>query len=88
MYPHGGPTGRAEDYFDRTAAALASRGYMVIQPNFRGSTGCGRAFQLANVGDLGGGDLKDLSPQKTSWSLLGTLTLRRSELLAVHMVDS
>jgi dipeptidyl aminopeptidase/acylaminoacyl peptidase len=59
VYPHGGPTGQAEDYFDRTAAALASRGYMVIQPNFRGSTGYGRAFQLANVGDLGGGDLKD-----------------------------
>jgi dipeptidyl aminopeptidase/acylaminoacyl peptidase len=59
VYPHGGPTGQAEDYFSKTAAALASRGYLVIQPNFRGSTGYGRAFQLANVGDLGGGDLKD-----------------------------
>lgn len=59
VLPHGGPTGQAEDYFSKTAAALASRGYTVIQPNFRGSTGYGRAFQLANVGDLGGGDLKD-----------------------------
>ena len=60
LFPHGGPTGQAEDYFNRTAAALASRGYFVIQPNVRGSTGYGRAFQLANVGDLGGGDLRDL----------------------------
>jgi dipeptidyl aminopeptidase/acylaminoacyl peptidase len=50
---------QAEDKFDRTAAALASRGYFVIRPNFRGSSGYGRAFQRANVGDLGGGDLKD-----------------------------
>lgn len=38
---------------------LASRGFVVIQPNFRGSTGYERAFQLANVKDLGGGDLED-----------------------------
>ena len=60
VLPHGGPTGQAEDYFSKTAAALASRGYLVIQPNFRGSTGYGRTFQMANVGDLGGGDLKDV----------------------------
>jgi dipeptidyl aminopeptidase/acylaminoacyl peptidase len=59
VLPHGGPTGQAEDYFSKTSAALASRGYMVIQPNFRGSTGYGQAFQMANVGDLGGGDLQD-----------------------------
>lgn len=60
LLPHGGPTGQAEDNFSRTAAALASRGYFVMQPNVRGSTGYGREFQLANVGDLGGGDLKDV----------------------------
>lgn len=59
VMPHGGPTGQDEDYFSKTTAALASRGYMVIRPNFRGSTGYGRAFQMANVRDLGGGDLKD-----------------------------
>ncbi len=60
LFPHGGPTGQAEDNFSRTTAALASRGYFVVQPNFRGSTGYGREFQMANVGDLGGGDLKDV----------------------------
>ncbi len=59
VYPHGGPTGQTLDRFDRTALALASRGYVVIAPNPRGSTGYGRAFQEANFKDLGGGDLKD-----------------------------
>lgn len=59
IMPHGGPTGQSMDGFSRTATALASRGYLVIQPNPRGSTGYGRAFQTANFQDLGGGDLKD-----------------------------
>jgi dipeptidyl aminopeptidase/acylaminoacyl peptidase len=59
VMPHGGPTGQSTDYFNKTATALASRGYFVIQPNPRGSTGYGHAFQMANFQDLGGGDLKD-----------------------------
>ena len=59
VMPHGGPTGQTTDGFSRYATALASRGYMVIQPNPRGSTGYGLAFQKANYQDLGGGDLKD-----------------------------
>ncbi len=59
VLPHGGPTGQAVDGFSRYAAAFASRGYITIQPNFRGSTGYGKAFQAANFKDLGGGDLKD-----------------------------
>lgn len=57
--PHGGPTGQTMDDFDRTAVALASRGYVVIAANPRGSTGYGRAFTAANHRDLGGGDLTD-----------------------------
>ncbi|OYQ28193.1 S9 family peptidase [Sandarakinorhabdus cyanobacteriorum] len=60
VLPHGGPTGQSQDGFSRNAALFASHGYMVIQPNFRGSTGYGRAFQEANRKDLGGGDLKDV----------------------------
>ncbi|OYY77618.1 MAG: S9 family peptidase [Sphingomonas sp. 28-62-20] len=59
VLPHGGPTSQAIDGFSRYAAAFASRGYITIQPNFRGSTGYGKAFQAANFKDLGGGDLKD-----------------------------
>lgn len=60
LLPHGGPTGQSQDSFNRTATALASRGYIVLQPNVRGSTGYGKEFQTSNFQDLGGGDLKDV----------------------------
>jgi len=56
---HGGPTGQFLDGWSATAAALASRGYVCIAPNVRGSTGYGMPFQKANHQDLGGGDLQD-----------------------------
>ncbi len=59
VIPHGGPTGQVDDSFNRTAAALATRGYICLAPNVRGSTGYGIAFQKANYQDLGGGDLQD-----------------------------
>jgi len=77
VIPHGGPTGQEEDSFDRTAAALASRGYMVIQPNPRGSTGYGRAFQMANIKDLGGGDLKDQLAAKDFMVATGYVDARK-----------
>lgn len=59
VIPHGGPTGQRVDYFSPEVQALASRGYICIAPNPRGSTGYGLEFQKANFQDLGGGDLKD-----------------------------
>jgi dipeptidyl aminopeptidase/acylaminoacyl peptidase len=59
VLPHGGPTGQTVDTFNKTAAALASRGYVCVAPNVRGSTGYGMEFQEANYQDLGGGDLQD-----------------------------
>jgi dipeptidyl aminopeptidase/acylaminoacyl peptidase len=59
VLPHGGPTFQTLDNFNKTAAALASRGYVCIAPNVRGSTGYGMEFQKANYQDLGGGDLQD-----------------------------
>jgi dipeptidyl aminopeptidase/acylaminoacyl peptidase len=56
---HGGPTSQTVDSFSPNAAALASRGYIVIAPNVRGSTGYGIDFQKANYQDLGGADLQD-----------------------------
>jgi len=59
VLPHGGPTGQTVDSFNRSVIALVSRGYTVIAPNVRGSTGYGLAFQKMNFKDLGGGDLQD-----------------------------
>ena len=59
VMPHGGPTGQVVDSFNGNALLLVSRGFVVIAPNVRGSTGYGMEFQKANVKDLGGADLKD-----------------------------
>lgn len=45
IHPHGGPFGiRDAGGYDAEAQFLASRGYAVLQPNYRGSGGYGRAF--------------------------------------------
>lgn len=49
ILPHGGPWARDHwtldsGYFNRVAQLLANRGYAVLQPNFRASTGFGEAF--------------------------------------------
>ncbi|MGB8259124.1 MAG: alpha/beta fold hydrolase [Terracidiphilus sp.] len=44
LLPHGGPWGRDEWGYNTLAQFLANRGYAVLEPNFRGSTGYGRKF--------------------------------------------
>ncbi len=44
LFPHGGPWARDEWGFNPYAQWLANRGYVVLQPNFRGSTGYGKKF--------------------------------------------
>lgn len=48
VMPHGGPHAIRDDWaFDQDAQFLASRGYLVLQVNYRGSGGRGRAFEEA-----------------------------------------
>ena len=51
IFPHGGPETRDFLHFDWWAQFLASRGYAVLQPNFRGSSGYGAAFVQAGDGE-------------------------------------
>ncbi|HJT65468.1 MAG TPA: alpha/beta fold hydrolase [Pyrinomonadaceae bacterium] len=44
LFPHGGPWGRDNWGYNPFAQFLANRGYAVLQPNFRGSTGYGKKF--------------------------------------------
>ena len=44
ILPHGGPWGRDSWGYNSLAQFLANRGYAVLQPNFRGSTGYGKKF--------------------------------------------
>lgn len=49
VYPHGGPTSRDTAGFDWIAQYFAQLGYVVMQPNYRGSSGYGDAYQLDNA---------------------------------------
>jgi dipeptidyl aminopeptidase/acylaminoacyl peptidase len=54
-YVHGGPFSLFRPEFMSTSQLLANRGYVVFEPNFRGSTGHGRAYMRAGHGDFGNG---------------------------------
>ncbi|NEX94061.1 S9 family peptidase [Caulobacter sp. 17J65-9] len=61
VLPHGGPAARDVAGFDWWSQAIASRGYAVLQPQFRGSDGFGRAFLEAGYGKWGKEMQTDLS---------------------------
>lgn len=48
VMPHGGPWAHDILSYDYWTQFLADRGYVVLQPNFRGSTGYGTAFEKAS----------------------------------------
>jgi len=60
VYVHGGPASQTVNSFNRFVQHMVNQGYMVIAPNYRGSTGYGKEFQQANLFDMGGGDLQDV----------------------------
>ncbi|KFZ37923.1 hypothetical protein HR45_08790 [Shewanella mangrovi] len=47
VLPHGGPMSRDDDSFDYWSQYFAEQGYIVFQPNFRGSVGYGYDFAMA-----------------------------------------
>lgn len=53
VWPHGGPWAEDVYGYDTYAQFLANRGYAVLQPNFRGSTGYGKRFLNAGNGQWG-----------------------------------
>lgn len=59
LNPHGGPTGASLLSFNPQEQIFAANGYLVLEPNFRGSTGRGLRFAAANENDWGGGDFQD-----------------------------
>ena len=61
VFPHGGPASRDTLGFDWWAQAMASRGYAVLQVNFRGSDGLGWEFTKAGFGEWGRKMQTDLS---------------------------
>jgi dipeptidyl aminopeptidase/acylaminoacyl peptidase len=60
LHVHGGPWAHDTWGYDRDTQMLANRGYAVLQPNFRGSSGYGKRHITAAVGELAGAMHDDL----------------------------
>ncbi|HKO04419.1 MAG TPA: S9 family peptidase [Candidatus Acidoferrales bacterium] len=60
LRPHGGPVSQTGADFDFTAQLFAANGYVVLQPNYRGSAGYGQAFSDAIYADWGNKEYIDL----------------------------
>jgi dipeptidyl aminopeptidase/acylaminoacyl peptidase len=58
---HGGPESQITFSASPWSMFLADQGYVVLEPNFRGSTGYGERFRNANVEDSGGGEIDDIA---------------------------
>jgi fermentation-respiration switch protein FrsA (DUF1100 family) len=72
VMPHGGPAARDNGDFDWWAQALASRGYAVLQPNFRGSTSTEQLLE-AGFGQWGRKMQTDLSDGVVMLASAGTI---------------
>jgi len=69
VHPHGGPYNVRDEWgYDAEVQFLASRGYAVLQPNFRGSGGYGLDFLLAGRHEWGGKMQDDLTDGVT-WAI-------------------
>ncbi|MDR3507009.1 MAG: S9 family peptidase [Caulobacteraceae bacterium] len=77
VLPHGGPESRDDTDFDWLREALVSRGYAVLQPNFRGSSGYGWDFVQAGFGQWGRKMQTDLSDGVRDLVAKGTVDPKR-----------
>jgi len=60
VWPHGGPEHQEMHNFSKYVQIFSNNGYIVICPNFRGSTGYGKTFQKMIYKDWGGAEFKDV----------------------------
>jgi dipeptidyl aminopeptidase/acylaminoacyl peptidase len=61
IFIHGGPNWLTQNTWYPMIQHVVSRGWVVLAPNYRGSTGYGRDWQLASRFDLGGVDTADVA---------------------------
>ncbi len=60
LYIHGGPTSASKDAFSIFAQLIAAQGWLVFEPNYRGSDNFGNGFSIAIVDDSGDGRGRDV----------------------------
>jgi dipeptidyl aminopeptidase/acylaminoacyl peptidase len=78
VFPHGGPWARDVYGYDTFAQFLANRGYAVLQPNFRASTGYGKKFLNAGNGEWGRKMQDDLTWGVKALVADGTVDVKRA----------
>lgn len=74
---HGGPMITSNEGFQRLAQLLAASGFVVFQPNYRGSTGLGDAYQHAIYRDTGDGPGRDVMAGLATVEKLGIVDPNR-----------
>ena len=57
---HGGPTAASLETFSSQAQLMAAKGWLVFQPNYRGSDQLGNVYQRAIINDAGAGPGRDV----------------------------
>lgn len=77
LMPHGGPSARDDEDWDWWAQFVADRGYAVIQPNYRGSTGYGTSFLRKGEGQWGLAMQDDLNDAVTALAEQGIADPKR-----------
>jgi dipeptidyl aminopeptidase/acylaminoacyl peptidase len=60
LYIHGGPVAASKQSFNTSAQILAAQGWLVLEPNYRGSNNRGARFQEAIIGDASAGPGRDI----------------------------
>ena len=81
MWIHGGPTSQFSDTLQPWVQFFAQRGYAVLLPNIRGSSGYGKEFEDLNNRDWGHDDLKDVL---AGVEYLKTLGIVDGDRLGIH----
>lgn len=77
VMPHGGPFARDGWDYDPWVQYLAGKGYAVLQPNYRGSTGFGRAMTARGDGEWGRGMQDDVDDGVAWLARRGTIDAKR-----------
>lgn len=77
---HGGPAAADEDSYDATRAAWLDAGFMVVQVNYRGSTGYGSAWRDALTARIGHTELADVAAVHDELLTAGLVDPARSVL--------
>ncbi len=60
LYVHGGPRSASKETFSARAQLMAAKGWVIFEPNYRGSDNLGNAYQSAIWNDAGAGPGKDV----------------------------